>query len=156
MRSRRVITLSLRDAQQLVLHFAAPLLAQQLPAWPWPDSGLRISWAMLAVSRPSEASFSCCACSRIRPTSSGRPAPPHPELLVPRNGRSGRGLRHNGVASCPPLAARQRERVTQARRDGSEGTGASTGANRACPVHRIGTIQHALAQISTPSCIRLR
>jgi hypothetical protein len=39
-------------------------------AWLIAASGLRISWAMLAVSRPSAASLSCCASSRERVVSS--------------------------------------------------------------------------------------
>ena len=39
--------------------------ANSCPAWLIAPNGLRISWAILAVNRPSDASFICCACRVI-------------------------------------------------------------------------------------------
>ena len=70
MRSRRCVLSWMMRVQPRAGRRRARSSSSSSAAWLIADSGLRISCAMLAVSRPSAASFSCCASSRERVMSS--------------------------------------------------------------------------------------
>ena len=91
------------------------------PAWLMAPTGLRISWAMLADSRPSAASLPCCTRSAMRLVSSRKisvgPGAMPPRVRSAAGSRARRRRRRSSMATLRPLALPPgRQRVQEARR----------------------------------------